>query len=146
MRARPLLFALLLLGGALPAAGADDAQLARGLQAVQRMAGCFLFEIALAKPVFTVVERQTNDKAVMTVPDPSGQGSTTVPVPADLRTAPVLTDEQVRGTIAELQAEILEASGELEVLRNRSVPVLIAGSADIAEPGGIGSQRVRFLR
>ena len=45
MRARPLLVALLLLGGALPAAGADDAQrLARGLQAVQRMAGCFLVD------------------------------------------------------------------------------------------------------
>lgn len=44
MRARPLLFALLLLGGALPASGADDAQLARGLQAVQRMAGCFLVD------------------------------------------------------------------------------------------------------
>ena len=44
MRARPALIALLLLGGALPAAGADEAQLARGLQAIQRMTGCFLVD------------------------------------------------------------------------------------------------------
>jgi len=44
MRVRPLLVALLLLAGALPAAGADDAQLARGIQAVRRMAGCFLVD------------------------------------------------------------------------------------------------------
>jgi hypothetical protein len=44
MRARPLLVALLLLGSALPVAGADDAQLARGLQAIQRMTGCFLVD------------------------------------------------------------------------------------------------------
>ncbi|HZP36802.1 MAG TPA: DUF6607 family protein [Methylomirabilota bacterium] len=44
MPARPLLLALLLVGAALPAAAADDAQLDRGLQAVQRMAGCFLVD------------------------------------------------------------------------------------------------------
>jgi hypothetical protein len=44
MRARPLLLALLLLGAALPAAAADDAQLARGLEAIHRMAGCFLVD------------------------------------------------------------------------------------------------------
>src|SRR5574342_903925 len=44
MRARSFLVALLLLGGALPVAGADDAQLARGLQAIQRMTGCFLVD------------------------------------------------------------------------------------------------------
>ena len=44
MPARPILLALLLLGAALPAAAADDAQLARGLQAIQRMAGCFLVD------------------------------------------------------------------------------------------------------
>ena len=44
MRARPILLALLVLGAALPAAAADDAQLARGLEAIQRMAGCFLVD------------------------------------------------------------------------------------------------------
>ena len=44
MRVRPLLVALLLLAAALPAAAADDAQLARGIQAVRRMAGCFLVD------------------------------------------------------------------------------------------------------
>lgn len=53
-------------------------------------------QLVVAKPSFVVVDRQTNDKAVMTVPDPSGQGSATVPVPDDRRTAPVLTDDQVR--------------------------------------------------
>lgn len=53
-------------------------------------------QLLVAKPDFRVVDRQTNDKAVMTVPDPSGQGSITVPVPDDRRTEPVLTDEQVR--------------------------------------------------
>jgi len=37
MRVRPLLVALLLLAGALPCRRADDAQLARGIQAVRRM-------------------------------------------------------------------------------------------------------------
>ena len=44
MRARPFLVALLLLGSALPVSGADDTQLARGLQAIQRMTGCFLVD------------------------------------------------------------------------------------------------------
>jgi hypothetical protein len=44
MPARSILVAVLLLGASLPAAAADDAQLARGLQAIQRMAGCFLVD------------------------------------------------------------------------------------------------------
>ena len=44
MPARSILVAVLMLGASLPAAAADDAQLARGLQAIQRMAGCFLVD------------------------------------------------------------------------------------------------------
>jgi phosphohistidine swiveling domain-containing protein len=43
-----------------------------------------------------VVDRQINDKLVMTVADPTGQGSATVPVPDDRRSIPSLSDESVR--------------------------------------------------
>lgn len=53
-------------------------------------------QLVVAKGSLQVVDRQVNDKLVMTVADESGQGSTTVPVPEDRRCVQALPDELVR--------------------------------------------------
>jgi phosphohistidine swiveling domain-containing protein len=53
-------------------------------------------QLVVSKDDLQVIDRQTNDKAVMTVADPSGQGSMEVPVPDDRRFVPCLADEAVR--------------------------------------------------
>lgn len=52
-------------------------------------------QLIVAKESFEIVDRQVSEKLVMTVPDPSGQGSTTVDVPAEKRSIPCLDDGQV---------------------------------------------------
>jgi rifampicin phosphotransferase len=54
----------------------------------------------------TIVERQTADKVIMTVPDPSGQGTVEVDVPEGQRLAPALSDDQVK--------ELCELAGRIE--------------------------------
>ncbi len=50
-------------------------------------------QLIVDKRTMAVVDRQINDKRVMTAPDASGQGSATVPVPDDRREAPALSDD-----------------------------------------------------
>jgi pyruvate,water dikinase len=52
-------------------------------------------QMIIARPDLTITDRQVNDKQVMTVPDESGQGSTTVAVPDDKRQIQSLSDEQI---------------------------------------------------
>ncbi len=52
-------------------------------------------QMIIARPGLTITDRQVNDKQVMTVPDESGQGSTTVAVPEDKRLIQSLSDEQI---------------------------------------------------
>ena len=53
-------------------------------------------QLVIAKGSLEVTDRRIGEKEVMTVPHPSGQGSTTVPVPTDLRRAQALPDDLVR--------------------------------------------------
>jgi pyruvate,water dikinase len=53
-------------------------------------------QLIVAKGSRHVVDRQINDKLVMTVPHASGQGSTTVPVPDARRTIQSLPDDLVQ--------------------------------------------------
>lgn len=53
-------------------------------------------QLILARRSMDVVDRRVNDKLAMTVRDPSGQGSTEVPVPEGMRREQALADEQVR--------------------------------------------------
>ena len=53
-------------------------------------------QLIIAKGSMEVVERTVNEKLVMTVPDSSGQGSATVPVPEDRRGVQSLPDDMVR--------------------------------------------------
>ena len=53
-------------------------------------------QLIVSKHDLRVVDRQINDKAVMTGSDPSGQGSLEVAVAADQRTMPTLADDSVR--------------------------------------------------
>lgn len=57
-------------------------------------------QLVIAKSSLTIVDRLVADKQVMTVPDPSGQGSATIEVPADLRHTPALSDDLVRDLCA----------------------------------------------
>ena len=52
-------------------------------------------QMIIARPMLEITDRQVNDKQVMTVPDESGQGSTTVAVPDDKREIQSLSDEQI---------------------------------------------------
>lgn len=52
-------------------------------------------QFVVSKDPVIVVDRQVNDKAVMTVPHPGGQGSHEVAVPEHLRTAPSLDDDEI---------------------------------------------------
>jgi pyruvate,water dikinase len=53
-------------------------------------------QLIIDKGALEVTDRRIADKAVMTAAHPSGQGSTTVPVPADRRLAQALPDDLVR--------------------------------------------------
>jgi pyruvate,water dikinase len=53
-------------------------------------------QLIVAKSSRAVVDRQVNDKVVMTAPHESGLGSATVPVPDERRSVQALPDEQVR--------------------------------------------------
>lgn len=53
-------------------------------------------QLIIAKPSLEIIDRQVADKKVMTVPEPSGQGSTTVDVPEDKRLVQSLPDEQIK--------------------------------------------------
>jgi pyruvate,water dikinase len=53
-------------------------------------------QLVVAKPSLDVVDRQVNEKLVMTRPDPSGKGTATVPVPEDQRDVQALRDDQVQ--------------------------------------------------
>jgi phosphohistidine swiveling domain-containing protein len=53
-------------------------------------------QLVVDKRSMEMVDRQVNDKRVMTVPHPSGQGSATVEVPADRRAVQALPDDLVR--------------------------------------------------
>ena len=63
-------------------------------------------QIVFSKRNNQIVERQTNEKLLMTVPDPGGQGSYEIEVPKDLVTQEVLTDSQV-GELCRI-AQIIE--------------------------------------
>ena len=52
-------------------------------------------QFIVAKDAFRIVDCQINDKVLMTVPHPGGQGSHEVPVPEHQRTAPSLTEDQI---------------------------------------------------
>jgi pyruvate,water dikinase len=52
-------------------------------------------QIIVSKVGRHIVDRQINDKVLMTVPDPSGQGSATVAVPEHQRHQPALSDDLV---------------------------------------------------
>jgi rifampicin phosphotransferase len=60
-------------------------------------------QLVVAKGTLAIVDRQLNDKALMTVPHPSGQGSHNVPVPEDLRLRQALPDDQVHELCAMAQ-------------------------------------------
>jgi phosphohistidine swiveling domain-containing protein len=49
-------------------------------------------QLVISKSPMQITERHISDKAVMTVPDPSGQGSVTVPAPSGMRTTEALPD------------------------------------------------------
>jgi len=53
-------------------------------------------QFVVARGSLAVVDRQVNDKQVMTVPDASGQGTVTVPVPDERRSLPSLSDERLQ--------------------------------------------------
>lgn len=53
-------------------------------------------QLVVAKGSLEIVDRQVNDKVVMTVADPGGQGSIEVPVDGDTRTVQALPDDAVR--------------------------------------------------
>ena len=61
-------------------------------------------QLIVAKGSLEVVDRHVADKLVMTVPDPSGQGSATVAVPQDRRNVQALPDDQVRQLCGVAQA------------------------------------------
>ncbi|MEI8321796.1 MAG: PEP/pyruvate-binding domain-containing protein [Actinomycetes bacterium] len=52
-------------------------------------------QIIYSKRNYQIVERQTNEKLLMTVPEPGGQGSYEIEVPKHLVAQEVLTDKQV---------------------------------------------------
>lgn len=53
-------------------------------------------QILVAKSSLAILDKQINDKLVMTAPHDSGQGSVTVPVPEDRRAVQALDDDLVR--------------------------------------------------
>ena len=57
-------------------------------------------QLIVAKRSLEIVDRQVNDKLVMTVPHESGQGSATASVPDDRRTVQALPDDLVRDLCA----------------------------------------------
>ncbi len=52
-------------------------------------------QMIIARPDLTITDRQVNEKLVMTVPDGSGQGSTTADVPISKREVQCLSDELI---------------------------------------------------
>lgn len=57
-------------------------------------------QLIVAKDTLEVVDRRLGDKAMMTVADPSGQGSTEAPVPTDRRSVQALDDDRLRALCA----------------------------------------------